>query len=107
MSMPTREEALIHFGIKGMKWGTRKQKKLDAANRVASGNASISQKIRFGASATTKELVVSGGSLKTIARARANTLQAQKDRIQSGKATTLDILDRFGNTPILDIVRGR
>jgi hypothetical protein len=90
-----------------MKWGVRKQRQLDAANRVASGNASTLQKVRFGASATTKELVTSGGSLKKIARARANTLEAQKKRIEQGKATTLDMLDRFGNTPILDLVRGR
>lgn len=107
MTTELREEALAHFGVKGMKWGVRKQKQLDHFNRIAAGKGSIGDTLKLSASATIPELIANKGSLKRIAAGRALVLEAQKKRIQSGKATKLDVMDRALNTPVIDLIRGR
>lgn len=107
MTEINREAALAHFGVKGMKWGVRKQKNLERVQRIAAGKASIADTLRFSANVTIPELVRNKGSLKKAAAGRAAILSAQKKRIQSGNHTKLDVLDRAINTPVIDLIRGR
>lgn len=98
---------LVHHGVLGMKWGHRKQKELDRANRIASGTASTIEKARFRMNVSLADLAKNKGSIKRIAAGRAFVLQAQKDRIESGNATKRDKLDRALNTSLIDLARGR
>lgn len=98
---------LKHFGVKGMKWGVRKQRELDRANRVAGGTASKGEKIGLLLNTSLGELAVNKGSLRRVAKGKAFILQAQKERIESGKVTVGDRIDRIMNDSYLNLVRGR
>jgi len=99
---------LEHHGVMGMKWGQHKQKQLDYHNKIASGQGSRLANLNYKVNvATIPELIKHNGDIKKIAANRAAKLQAQKDRIESGNATTRDKLDRALNTPIHHLVRGK
>lgn len=100
-------DEIVHFGVRGMHWGVRKQKELDKLNRIASGHAKFSESVGFSLSLPLHKVLASSAGKRRIAAGRAAILQAQKDRIQSGNATTSDRLDRALNTSILDLARGR
>lgn len=60
---PTREEALAHFGVKGMKWGVRKPTAGGTLDRVAFGKkgaADIASRVSSGQSVSKARLVNSG-----------------------------------------------
>jgi len=100
------EEFLAHYGVKGMKWGVRKQNQLDNYTRVADGKASVTQRLNVYASMSLLEIAVAGGGKKAAAN-RAAGLAAQKARIESGKSTVFDKMDRAMNTSVIDLARGR
>lgn len=100
------EDNLKHHGVKGMKWGVRKQKELDSFERVASGKAKTLERLRVAGSFSAVELAAAGG-LRGAAASRAAGLRAQRERIESGKSTVLDKMDRALNTSVLDLTRGR
>lgn len=68
---PTREEALAHFGVKGMRWGVRKATPGGKFDRVVFGKrgaASIQRRTSQGQSATHARLVNSGrAAIRVIA----------------------------------------
>lgn len=90
------DEFLEHYGKKGMKWGTRNQKRLDRANRVASGTASRGEKTAFALTDTSKHSIKKNKGLKGAAASRARELQGRKDRIEKGEATVKDMLALLG-----------
>jgi hypothetical protein len=98
---------LAHFGVKGMKWGVRKQRELEGNQRIASGKATRLQRTAFRLNTPILELLANKGDIQKIAKGKAFMLQAQKERIESGNATGADRVDRALNTPIIDLIRGR
>ncbi len=100
-------ERIYHFGVKGMKWGVRKQKQLDSYKRIASGKGKTLETLRLRANVNIIELARNKGSVKRIAAGRAAVLEAQKKRFETGTTTKRDKIDRAMNTPIIDLVRGR
>jgi hypothetical protein len=68
---PTREQALAHFGVKGMKWGVRKPTPGGKFDRVVFGKrgaASIANRTSAGQSATHARLVNAGrAAIRAIA----------------------------------------
>ena len=111
------QEALAHYGVKGMQWGVRKpqvdaggssytrktQSTVDRLNRVASGTASRSDKAKTALGVGRMGL---GGiyGLKTAGKAAAK-LQGHVDRLEAGEATTMDLLKKFGRMNAADIIR--
>ncbi len=75
MTQPTREEALAHFGVKGMRWGVR--------NTTSSTSPSEPKKRM-----STKKKVAIGVSVLAV-----------------GTAATVAVLAKHGNLPISDISR--
>ena len=86
------EVYLEHYGKKGMKWGTRNQKRLDRANRVASGKASKGEKTAFFLTDTSRSSVKRNKGITGAAASRARELQGRKERIKKGQATAKDFL---------------
>lgn len=104
--MTTPEEVLAHHGTKGMKWGVRKEKQLQAYSAVARGEATARQTLKVYANTPLYMHALPGGR-KRFATNVAADLQAQKTRIELGKATIRDKLDRALNTSMIDLARGR
>jgi len=101
------EDAVRHFGVKGMKWGVRKQKELDSLNRIAAGKGKTAETILLVANTGLPELLARKGSPRKIAAGRAAILQAQKKRIESGDSTKLDRINRALNTSLIDLIQNR
>ncbi len=102
-----QELALRHFGVKGMRWGVRKQKQLDRARSVAEGRAGFARKASYTLGTSVPKLLINKGNIRKIAKEEQTALEAQKRRIELGKATTADKIDRYMNTSIFDLARGK
>jgi hypothetical protein len=114
---PTREEALAHFGVKGMRWGVRKTTpggKLDRvvfgkkgavniANRVDSGQSATKARLRNSgkaavralltiyATAVAKHLIRGGATLAVQARNEAKLANAGRAAIPAIMATAAKV----------------
>lgn len=95
-----------HHGVKGMKWGVRKQQvrdsyaqatrnKAKSFDKVAKGTASKRDKAKVFATTSSANVQKHGG-LKNAAKVKADSLESRARRIESGKATTKDILIAYG-----------
>jgi len=97
------EEAVAHYGTKGMKWGVRKEAKLNVHNRVASGQASWADKAAALNDTNIVDLVKNKGHMKKISAGKAAILQGQKERLESGQGTKLDKYDNFMHYSLSDL----
>lgn len=92
---PSLEE-LAHVGVKGMKWGKRRQRRLDRVARVASGTGSVSDKVRvFGTEVSAASSSRNGGFKGAVA-SRQRELEGRKKRIEAGQGTVKDLLALHG-----------
>lgn len=98
---------IVHFGMKGMKWGVRKERHRQRYHAIAAGKATLMDKVKFGLDTNIIELAVNKGNAKKAAAGRAAVLDAQKKRVESGNANIWDKLDRILNTPVWDLARNR
>lgn len=94
--LPEDIEFLEHFGTKGMKWGVRKERRLDRAKRVASGNAGRADVARFIMTDTSKASVKRNKGIQGAAASRVRELEGRKARIEMGRATVKDYLALHG-----------
>lgn len=100
---------LTHYGVKGMKWGVRKQRtgrlnvRASRLERVASGKGSVRDKATTIAGTTVYGAVKSRGSLKKDAARRAENLRGQERRLATGKTKTTDLLKAYGSTTIVGL----
>lgn len=90
MSGIEQDEFLEHYGVKGMQWGVRNEKRLQRATRVADGTASKKDKAGFYLTDTSAASIRRNSGLKGAATVRAAELSGRKDRINAGKATMRD-----------------
>lgn len=95
-------EFLEHFGKKGMRWGVHQQTRLDASNRVAKGEAMPGDKGLVLGKQSALSLIRNKG-LKGAAAKDAAKLQAMKDRVESGQASTKDMLSRYGGMQLFNL----
>jgi hypothetical protein len=91
---PTLEDALAHYGVKGMKWGQRKARNRANTARVASGGSSKADKARYllGPHATSNALVRGKGNLQRSAQASMKSIEKSDKFKAAGKAKVKDIL---------------
>lgn len=90
------DDFLEHVGVKGMKWGVRRQKRLDRLNRVAKGKSTRGERARVLLTETSNLSLGRHGGLQGAAANRAKQLAARKKRIQKGQATVKDLLALHG-----------
>ncbi len=86
------DDFLKHYGVKGMKWGTRRQKRLSRAQRVGSGKGSFGDKAKFALLDSSTVSLARRGGLQGAAKARASELKGRKARIQKGKGNVRDFI---------------
>lgn len=95
------DEFLEHFGKKGMKWGVRKEARLETTRRVAEGKGSIVDKYKV-LNRNSALSVARNHGLKGAAAKQVQDMEALKSRVLAGKATTMDLLNTFGGTKIIN-----
>ncbi len=90
------DAVLEHAGVKGMKWGVRREKRLQRATRVADGTASTKDKAGFFLTDTSKSAMNRNGGMAGAAAVRAKELSGRKERITSGNAKVSDAVALLG-----------
>lgn len=96
------DDFLEHHGVKGMKWGARRQRSLDRIERVANSTASTRDKLHALTQVPTLN-IVKGKGLSGGAKITAEKRKARRDRIQSGQGTVKDLLVQLGTVRIADL----
>lgn len=74
------DDFLAHYGVKGMKWGKRKQSQADSLRRVGSGGGSTSDKVRAIGGLSTMDVMRGGGGIKKAATKKADRIQGKIDK---------------------------
>lgn len=93
-------EFLAHYGVKGMKWGVRRQRRVERARRVANRQGSLRDKASTAYNVRTTDLLARR-SFSGAADRYATREENREARFQAGEATARDILARFGTSVTL------
>lgn len=75
--MDDTDDFLAHYGVKGMKWGVRKQRQADSLRRVSQGRGSKGDTAKAVAGMKTSEFVRGGGSFKKAAGKKADRIESK------------------------------
>ena len=103
----SREEALAHFGVKGMRWGVRKGASYDIHTRKVGGEVATLNRISKGKAGKLEKTAAALQSPlllnKKVAAKKSAKLKAHLDRLESGTAKTSDILKMYGNVSLIEL----
>ena len=125
--LPTVEDFLAHYGIKGQKWGVRRaeqraakgpdrfgnrnnqstQRRLDRLSRVASGTATGGDKVKALLFNIPPALVLlEGGSVRGAAANQLDRGAKVQRKVNSGKMNVTDTLLRMGGVDVRELDYG-
>lgn len=97
------EEYLAHYGIPGMKWGVRRERRIQSLDRAIRGEGGVATKARALSKLTPVDLVkgrgIRGGSQRKAARNRARNA-----RVQAGQGRLRDNAVYYGSTRVSDLI---
>lgn len=106
------DTVLVHFGVKGMRWGVRRDTRAQSLIRYAEGKGTRGDKFRRYATRGPLAIVSKKYGTREQRVALANKLLAKEGqrmldrnkRVREGKASIKDILGYVGDTRIYDII---
>jgi hypothetical protein len=94
---------LEHYGVKGQRWGVRRDRRANTLKKVGSGKGSGTEKLR--AYTTVSPLdVARGRGFKGAAKLRGERQLSRNARIRKGEASVRDILVYYGGTKHQDLI---
>lgn len=102
MSDAAIDQYFEHHGVKGQKWGVRKQQRLERTQRVAEGTGSFTDKRKVLGNQSAIGLI-RGKGLKGAAKNQTIALEALKKRTLEGNATTRDMLNNIGGVQLFSV----
>lgn len=97
------EDFLEHVGVKGMKWGVRRERRNQARFRAGQKGGPKVSKVRALGSVNLYD-IARGRGITGGAQRKALRVQGQLDRFDAGQATTMDVIKRYGSTRVSDLV---
>lgn len=112
------DSTLIHYGIKGMKWGKRKgglrerakgarldaiQRKRAVAERALNGKGTREERIINGP----QKILMGKQAFDQAVTRRIADLDGQEERIKSGKRTIMDRIEQSYDVTLLDLAVSR
>jgi hypothetical protein len=93
-----------HQGVKGMRWGVRRQRRVNTLLKVGSGKGTLGEKARAAWQVSTLDFIRGHGSLKKAANIRGTRQKLRNDRINKGEASVRDKIAFYGGTKYQDIL---
>ena len=106
--MTTFEETddfLAHYGVKGMRWGVRRENRIQSLERIGAGTASRREVLRYATTEATGAGMRRGGGLAGSAANKAANMRAVDARRARGEGTVGDFLKVHGGDRIIDTGR--
>ena len=94
---------VLHSGIRGMKWGVRRQRRVQALTRGGTKGGPIVSRVRAAGNIGPVDFV-RGRGIRGGAARKAVRVGAQLKRFDKGQATAVDIVKRFGSTRVHDLI---
>ena len=95
---------LDHHGIKGMKWGVRRERRQAALVRAGTKGGPVSSRIRGATGRLGVVDLVRGRGIRGGLERKSKRVGAQLERHKAGKSTAMDLIKRYGSTRITDLV---
>lgn len=99
----TAEDYIEHFGVKGMRWGVRRDRRANTHIKVGAGQGTLSDKVRSGLTVGPVDLVKGRGFKGAAARKGLRQLE-RNERVRNGESTVKDKLLYIGGTKYQDIL---
>lgn len=99
----TEEDYLEHYGVKGMKWGVRRQRRIDVLRRAGAKDSTISTRVRAATNLGVIDLA-KGRGIRGGAARKATRLTDRRARIKAGEASVMDKLKHYGSYGSIDAI---
>ena len=98
------ELLLAHFGVPGMKWGVRRERRQQALVRGATKGGPKSSRVRTATGRLGPVDLIKGRGIRKGLERKSIRVGGQLERHRQGKSTAMDLVKRYGSTRITDIV---
>ena len=105
--LPEDAEFLEHFGMKGMKWGVRRQRRAESTARVGRGEGGGASKLRAVGTAVSRhpiDILRGHANLAKTSKITATRQISRNKRVQSGHGSAMDIIKYYGSTRFQDLI---
>lgn len=103
--LPQDVEFLEHFGVPGMKWGVRRDRRAGALVSLGSGEGGTISKVRSARDVLRGPVdVVAGRGIRGGSKRRGRRQLARNARVRSGEANAKDLMVYYGGTRAMDLI---